>query len=95
MTSDRLEGVRAMKIRPHTLNDLDSYGPLAVQPLSLCSPVWAGADITAADTAALLDHFRQQIAPLIEATCKAAPALYLEILASLRPHLFDAPSREG
>jgi hypothetical protein len=80
-----------MKIRPHTLNDLDSYGPLAVQPLSLCSPVWAGADITAADTAALLDHFRSQIAPLIEARCTSDPATYLKILASCRPHLFDSP----
>jgi hypothetical protein len=78
-----------MKIRPHTLKDLDRYGPLAVQPLPLSSPVWDGADLTAADTAALADHFRQHIAPLIEATCTDDPARYLEILASLRPHLFD------
>jgi len=62
-------------------------------PLPLSSPVWDGADITAADTAALLDHFRQQIAPLIEAKCADDPARYLEILASLRPHLFDAPQQ--
>jgi hypothetical protein len=80
-----------MNIKPHTINDLDRYGPLAVQPLPLSSPVWDGADITAADSAALLDHFRSQIAPLIEKACTAAPALYLEILASLQPHLFDAP----
>jgi hypothetical protein len=78
-----------MNIKPHTINDLDRYGPLAVQPLPLSSPVWDGGDFTTADTAALQDHFRQQIAPLIEATCSADPARYLEILASLRPHLFD------
>ena len=82
-----------MKIRPHTMNDLDRYGPLAKLPLSLSSPVWDGGDITAADTAALQEHFRQQIAPLIEATCADDPARYLEILASLRPHLFDSPQQ--
>lgn len=81
----------AARIRPHTINDLDRYGPLEAQPLPLCSSVWEGSDITPADTAALLDHFRQQIAPLIEAKCTDAPAAYLEILVSLRPHLFDAP----
>jgi hypothetical protein len=62
-----------------------------VQPLPLSSPVWDGADITAADSAALLDHFRSQIAPLIEAACTDDPARYFEILASLRSHLFDSP----
>jgi transposase len=38
--------------------------------------------------AALQEHFRREIAPLIEATCTADPARYLEILASLRSHLF-------
>ena len=83
----------AARIRPHTMNDLDRYGPLALQPLPLSSPVWDGTDITPADTAALLDHFRQQIAPLIEAKCADAPALYLEILAALRAHLFDSPQQ--
>ena len=83
----------AARIRPHTINDLDRYGPMAKLPLPLSSPVWEGVDFTAADTTALLDHFRQQIAPLIEAKCAAAPARYLEILASLRPHLFDAPQQ--
>jgi hypothetical protein len=78
-----------MKIQPHTLKDLDRYGPLAVQPLPLSSPVWEGADFTAADSAILQAHFRAEIAPLIEATCTDDPARYLEILASLRPHLFD------
>ncbi len=81
-----------MKIRPHTINDLDRYGPLAKQPLSLSSPVWDGVDFTAGDTAALQAHFRAIIAPLIEATCADDPAGYLGILASLRPHLFDATS---
>jgi hypothetical protein len=80
-----------MNIKPHTVIDLDRYGPLALQPLPLSSPVWDGADITAADSAALLDHFRREIAPLIEATCTANPARYFEILASLRAHLFDSP----
>jgi hypothetical protein len=80
---------RTMNIKPHTMPDLDRYGPLAVQPLPLSSPVWEGADITAADSAAFLDHFRREIAPLIEAACANDPARYLEILASLRPHLFD------
>jgi hypothetical protein len=84
-----------MRIRPHTINDLDRFGPMAKLPLPLDSPVWEGADITAADTATLQEQFRQQIAPLIEATCTADPARYLEILASLRPHLFDSPSTEG
>jgi hypothetical protein len=79
-----------MNIKPHTLTDLDRYGPLALQPLPLSSSVWEGADITAADSAALLDHFRRQIAPLIEAKCADDPPAYLEILAALRPHLFDA-----
>ena len=82
-----------MNLEPHTMNDLDRYGPMAKLPLPLSSPVWAGSDITPADTAALLDHFRQQIAPLIEAKCADAPARYLEILASLRPHLFDSPQQ--
>lgn len=80
-----------MKLKPHTMNDLDRYGPLAVQPLPLSSPVWNGADFTAADTAALQAHFRDTIAPLIEAKCADDPAAYLEILASLRVHLFDSP----
>ncbi|MPZ34877.1 MAG: hypothetical protein GEV13_28490 [Rhodospirillales bacterium] len=75
------------------MNDLDRYGPLAVQPLSLSSAVWDGVDFTADDTAALQEHFRRQIAPLIEATCTADPARYIEILASLRPHLFDSPQQ--
>jgi hypothetical protein len=78
-----------MKIQPHVLKDLDRYGPCAALPLPLSSPVWDGGDITAADTAELQAHFRQQIAPLIEAACTADPARYLEILASLKPHLFD------
>jgi hypothetical protein len=78
-----------MKIQPHTLKDLDRYGPLAVQPLSLSSPVWDGAEFSADDMAALRAHFREHIAPTIEAACTADPARYLEILASLRPHLFD------
>jgi hypothetical protein len=41
-----------MKIQPHTMNDLDRYGPLAMQPLPLSSPVWKGADIIAAERAA-------------------------------------------
>jgi hypothetical protein len=82
-----------MKIRPHTVNDLDRYGPLAKLPLPLSSPVWDGGDITAADSAALQAHFRSEIAPLIEATCAADPARYLGILASLRAHLFDAPQQ--
>ena len=79
-----------MKIQPHALKDFDRYGPVAVQPLPLSSPVWEGADITAADSAALLDHFRREIAPRIEAACANEPARYLEILASLRPHLFNS-----
>jgi hypothetical protein len=82
-----------MNIKPHTMNDLDRYGPMAKLPLSLSSPVWEGTDFTSADRAALQEHFRNEIAPLIEATCTADPALYLEILASLRPHLFDAPQQ--
>ena len=82
-----------MNIKPHTMNDLDRYGPLAVQPLPMSSPVWAGAEIGPTDRAALQVHFRLQIAPLIEATCTADPARYLEILASLRPHLFDSPQQ--
>jgi len=78
-----------MNIKPHTLKDLDRYGPVSVQPLPLSSPVWNGADFTADDRAALQEHFRREIAPLIEATCTADPTRYLEILASLRPHLFD------
>ena len=80
-------------LKPHTLNDLDRYGPMAKQPLPLTSPVWDGADFTAADRAALQDHFRKEIAPLIEATCAADPACYLDILAALRPHLFGAPKQ--
>jgi hypothetical protein len=83
-----------MKIQPHTLKGLDRYGPLALQPLPLSSPVWDGADFTAADTAALQEHFRREIAPRIETACADDPARYLEILASLRQHLFD-PSVEG
>ena len=79
-----------MKIQPHALKDLDRYGPMEKLPLSLSSPVWDGAAFTAADTAALQDHFRQQIAPLIDAACTADPARYFEILASMRPHLFPA-----
>jgi hypothetical protein len=82
-----------MSIKPHTINDLDRYGPLAVQPLPLSSPVWDGGDITPADAAALQEHFRQQTAPLIEAKCANDPASCLEILASLRPHLFDSPQQ--
>jgi hypothetical protein len=78
-----------MNIQPHALKDLDRYGPVTVQPLPLSSPVWNGADFTAADSAALLDHFRREIVPRIEATCADNPAWYFEILASLRPHLFD------
>jgi hypothetical protein len=78
-----------MNIKPHALKDLDRYGPVAVQPLPLSSPVWSGAGITVADSAALLDHFRREIAPRIETACANDPARYLEILASLRPHLFD------
>ncbi|WP_147156539.1 hypothetical protein [Reyranella soli] len=70
------------------MKELDRYGPLAVQPLPLSSPVWDGADITAADAAALQAHFRRGIAPLIEVTYANDPARYFEILASLRPHLF-------
>jgi hypothetical protein len=80
-----------MNIKPHTtMSDLDRYGPLAALPLSLSSPVWEGRDITADDTATLQAHFRDTMAPLIEATCTADPARYLEILASLRPHLFPS-----
>jgi hypothetical protein len=82
-----------MRIRPHILKDLDRYGPMAKLPLPLSSPVWDGGDITAADSATLLDHFRRQIAPLIEETCAEDPARYLEILASLRAHLFDSPQQ--
>jgi hypothetical protein len=42
-----------MKIKPHTINDLDRYGPLAVQPLPLSSPVWDGASITNANMSTL------------------------------------------
>jgi hypothetical protein len=42
----------------------------------------------------LQDHFRKEIAPLIEATCADDPARYLEILAGLQPHLFDAPKQK-
>jgi hypothetical protein len=77
-----------VNIKPHIVTDLDRYGPLAVQPLPLSSPVWDGADITAADSAVLFDHFRREIAPRIEAACANDPARYFEILASLRPHLF-------
>jgi hypothetical protein len=80
-------------LKPHTLEDLDRYGPVIKQPLPLTSPVWAGADFTAADQAASLEHFRRLIAPLIEATCADDPGRYLEILASLRPHLFNAPKQ--
>ena len=78
-----------MNIRPHILKDLDRYGPVAMQPLPLPSPAWDGNDFTAADLATLRAHFRDQIAPLIEKACTDDPARYLEILASLRPHLFD------
>ena len=81
------------RLKPHTMNDLDRYGPLVAQPLPLSSPAWDGADFTAADQAALLEHFRRLIAPLIEATCADDPARYLEILASLRPNLFNAPKQ--
>ena len=84
---------RDMNIKPHTMNDLDRYGPIEKQPLPLSSPVWEGADLTPADAAALQMHFRTEIAPLIEAKCADDPARYLEILASLRPHLFDAPQQ--
>jgi hypothetical protein len=78
-----------MKIRPHTtMNDLDRYGPLSKLPLPLSSPAWEGAEVTADDAAALRAHFRDTIAPLIEAKCTHDPACYLEILASLAPHLF-------
>ena len=80
-------------LKPHTLEDLDRYGPVIKQPLPLTSPVWAGADFTAADRVALRDHFLKEIAPLIEATCAADPARYLDILAALRPHLFDTPKQ--
>jgi hypothetical protein len=83
-----LRKARDMNIKPHTMNDLDRYGPMAKLPLSLSSPVWDGAVFTAADRAALQDHFRLQIAPLIEAACADDPARYFTILASLRPHLF-------
>jgi hypothetical protein len=36
-------------LKPHTLEDLDRYGPVVKLPLPLTSPVWAGADFTAAD----------------------------------------------
>ncbi|WP_170303839.1 hypothetical protein [Reyranella soli] len=77
-----------MNIKPHTVKELDRYGPLAVQPLPPSSPVWDGAEITTSDAAALQAHFRREIAPLIEAMCTADPARYFEILASIRPHLF-------
>jgi hypothetical protein len=32
-----------MNIKPHTMNDLDRYGPVGLQPLPLSSPVWDGA----------------------------------------------------
>ena len=81
-------------MKAHTLGDLDRYGPMAKQPLPLTSPVWDGADFTAADRAALQDHFRKEVVPLIEATCADDPAHYLEILAGLQPHLFDAPKQK-
>lgn len=74
------------------MNDLDRYSPLAVQPLPLSSPVWEGAEIIGDDAASLQAHFRDTIAPLIEATCTTDATRYLEILARLRPHLFDATS---
>jgi hypothetical protein len=81
-------------LKPHTLEDLDRYGPVVKLPLPLTSQVWAGADFTAADRAALQDHFRKEVVPLIEATCADDPAHYLEILAGLQPHLFDAPKQQ-
>jgi hypothetical protein len=85
----------AARIRPHTINDLDRYGPLALQPLPLSSTVWDGAEFSADEMAALRFHFLEHIAPRIEATCANDPARYFEILACLRPHLFDSPATEG
>jgi|EndMetStandDraft_8_1072994.scaffolds.fasta_scaffold3558974_1 hypothetical protein len=79
-----------MQIRRHTVNDLDRYGPLAKLP-ALSAFAWEGADLTADDLAALPAHFCDTIVPMIEAVCTANPALYLEIIASLRPHLFPDP----
>ena len=83
-----------MNIRPHTMNDLDRYGPLSKLP-AISAYAWEGRDLTEADLAALQAHFREKLAPLIARAAAEDPARYLEILASLRPHLFDAPKPQG